>query len=58
MTESVAFERQAAQHLFDARQSEPLFEVDVLGTGQGARDGAWVPTFWASGRTALEAGQP
>ncbi|MES2714396.1 MAG: phosphoribosylformylglycinamidine synthase [Pseudomonadota bacterium] len=33
MTESVAFERDAARHLFDARAAEPLAHVDVLGAG-------------------------
>jgi phosphoribosylformylglycinamidine synthase len=42
MTESVAFERAAGQHLFDGREAEPLVHVDVLGVGP---DG---------GRTALE----
>ncbi|MBP6899871.1 MAG: phosphoribosylformylglycinamidine synthase [Burkholderiaceae bacterium] len=36
MTESVAFEREAARHLFDARQAEPLAHVDVLGAGRAA----------------------
>jgi phosphoribosylformylglycinamidine synthase len=36
MTESVAFEREAAAHLFDARQAEPLAHVDVLGAGRAA----------------------
>ena len=31
MTEQVAFERQAAAHLFDGRLPEPLVHVDVLG---------------------------
>ena len=42
MTESVAFTRAAAEHLFDEREAEPLAHVDVLGTG---------PT---SGRAALQ----
>ncbi|MDO9284449.1 MAG: phosphoribosylformylglycinamidine synthase, partial [Aquabacterium sp.] len=33
MTESVAFEREAARHLFDERAAAPLAHVDVLGTG-------------------------
>jgi phosphoribosylformylglycinamidine synthase len=33
MTESVAFEREAARHLFDERAATPLAHVDVLGTG-------------------------
>ena len=33
MTESVAFEREAAAHLFDARPAPPLAHVDVLGAG-------------------------
>ena len=36
MTESVAFEREAATHLFDAQQAEPLAHVDVLGQGRAA----------------------
>ncbi|MBN8508133.1 MAG: phosphoribosylformylglycinamidine synthase [Burkholderiales bacterium] len=36
MTESVAFGREAAAHLFDARPAEPLEHVDVLGHGRGA----------------------
>jgi phosphoribosylformylglycinamidine synthase len=33
MTEHVAFEREAARHLFDGRKAEALAHVDVLGTG-------------------------
>jgi len=33
MTESAAFEREAAAHLFDARPAPPLAHVDVLGRG-------------------------
>ncbi len=33
MTESVAFEREAAAHLFDAQPAAPLLHVDVLGAG-------------------------
>jgi phosphoribosylformylglycinamidine synthase len=36
MTESVAFERQAAAHLFDTRPAAPLQHVDVLGHGRAA----------------------
>jgi phosphoribosylformylglycinamidine synthase len=36
MTESVAFEREAARHLFDAQPAEPLAHVDVLGQGRDA----------------------
>jgi phosphoribosylformylglycinamidine synthase len=36
MTESVAFEREAARHLFDAQPAEPLAHVDVLGAGRAA----------------------
>ncbi|MFO1328660.1 MAG: phosphoribosylformylglycinamidine synthase [Rubrivivax sp.] len=36
MTESVAFERQAAAHLFDAQPAPALAHVDVLGQGRGA----------------------
>ena len=33
MTESVAFEREAAAHLFDVQTAAPLAHVDVLGAG-------------------------
>ncbi len=33
MTESVAFERAAAEHLFDPQPAPPLVHVDVLGAG-------------------------
>ncbi|MDP1650674.1 MAG: phosphoribosylformylglycinamidine synthase [Rubrivivax sp.] len=36
MTESVAFRREAAAHLFDARPAAPLAHVDVLGRGRDA----------------------
>ncbi|MDO9095828.1 MAG: phosphoribosylformylglycinamidine synthase [Rubrivivax sp.] len=36
MTEHVAFEREAAVHLFDSRQAEPLAHVDLLGRGRDA----------------------
>ncbi|MBQ0958606.1 phosphoribosylformylglycinamidine synthase [Ideonella sp. 4Y11] len=36
MTESVAFERNAARHLFDEQPAEPLAHVDVLGQGRAA----------------------
>ena len=36
MTENVAFERDAARHLFDEQQAEPLAHVDVLGQGRAA----------------------
>ena len=36
MTESVAFERDAARHLFDEQPAEPLAHVDVLGQGRAA----------------------
>ena len=36
MTESVAFERAAAAHLFDPRPAPPLEHVDVLGRGVAA----------------------
>eukprot|EP01036_Dinobryon_divergens_P042812 gene42812-56907_t len=36
MTESVAFEREAARHLFDAKPAAPLAHVDVLGQGRSA----------------------
>jgi phosphoribosylformylglycinamidine synthase len=40
MTESVAFERQAAVHLFDEQPAEPLAHVDVLGRGRAALEQA------------------
>jgi phosphoribosylformylglycinamidine synthase len=40
MTESVAFERDAARHLFDERDAEPMAHVDVLGKGRSALDAA------------------
>jgi phosphoribosylformylglycinamidine synthase len=40
MTESVAFERDAARHLFDERAAEPMAHVDVLGTGRAALERA------------------
>ncbi|HEU4459729.1 MAG TPA: phosphoribosylformylglycinamidine synthase [Methylibium sp.] len=36
MTESVAFERAAAAHLFDAQPGRPMETVDVLGLGRAA----------------------
>ena len=36
MTESIAFEREAAAHLFDVQPAAPLAQVDVLGAGRGA----------------------
>ena len=36
MTESIAFERGAAEHLFDPQPAPPLAHVDVLGAGRGA----------------------
>ena len=36
MTESVAFERDAARHLFDPQPAPPLAHVDVLGEGRAA----------------------
>jgi phosphoribosylformylglycinamidine synthase len=36
MTESVAFERDAARHLFDERAAEPMALVDLLGRGRDA----------------------
>ncbi len=40
MTESVAFERDAARHLFDERNAEPMAHVDVLGQGRVALERA------------------
>ena len=36
MTESVAFERDAARHLFDEQAAAPMAHVDVLGAGRSA----------------------
>ena len=36
MTESVAFDADAAAHLFDVRPAEPMAHVDVLGQGRAA----------------------
>ncbi|HWH72729.1 MAG TPA: phosphoribosylformylglycinamidine synthase [Methylibium sp.] len=36
MTESAAFERGAARHLFDAQPGKPMETVDVIGAGRGA----------------------
>ena len=36
MTESAAFEREAAVHLFDEQPAEPLAHVDLLGEGRAA----------------------
>jgi phosphoribosylformylglycinamidine synthase len=40
MTESVAFEREAARHLFDEQPGQPLAHVDVLGRGRAALEQA------------------
>src|SRR6478736_9414669 len=40
MTESIAFERQAARHLFDEQPAEPLAHVDVLARGRAALEQA------------------
>ncbi|WP_374568246.1 phosphoribosylformylglycinamidine synthase [Ideonella sp.] len=40
MTESVAFEREAARHLFDEQPAEPMAHVDVLGQGRAALEKA------------------
>jgi phosphoribosylformylglycinamidine synthase len=40
MTESVAFERDAAAHLFDAQPGKPMEHVDVIGAGRGALEAA------------------
>ena len=40
MTESVAFERDAARHLFDEREAEPMAHVDVLAEGRSALERA------------------
>jgi phosphoribosylformylglycinamidine synthase len=36
MTESVAFDREAARHLFDVQPAAPMAHVDVLGAGRAA----------------------
>jgi phosphoribosylformylglycinamidine synthase len=40
MTESVAFDREAAAHLFDDQPSQALAHVDLLGRGHGALEAA------------------
>ncbi|MFZ5544108.1 MAG: phosphoribosylformylglycinamidine synthase [Pseudomonadota bacterium] len=40
MTESVAFEREAAAHLFDEQPGKPMEHVDVLGQGRAALERA------------------
>jgi phosphoribosylformylglycinamidine synthase len=40
MTESIAFERDAARRLFDERDAEPMAHVDVLGKGRTALEAA------------------
>jgi phosphoribosylformylglycinamidine synthase len=40
MTESVAFEREAARHLFDEQPAEPLAHVDLIGQGRAALEKA------------------
>ncbi len=40
MTESVAFERGAARHLFDGREGVPMAHVDLLGQGRSALEAA------------------
>jgi phosphoribosylformylglycinamidine synthase len=40
MTESVAFERDAARHLFDEQPAAPMERVDVLGRGRAALEQA------------------
>ncbi len=40
MTESVAFEREAAVRLFDAQPGKPMETVDVIGCGRAALDDA------------------
>ena len=54
MTESVAFEREAAVHLFDEREAAPLAHVDVLGRGPSTGSGG-TGLSTSSGRAALEA---
>ncbi|MED5619408.1 phosphoribosylformylglycinamidine synthase [Ideonella sp. BN130291] len=40
MTESIAFEREAAAHLFDEQPGKPMEHVDVLGQGRAALERA------------------
>jgi phosphoribosylformylglycinamidine synthase len=40
MTESIAFEREAAAHLFDEQPGKPMEHVDVLGQGRAALEKA------------------
>ena len=40
MTESVAFEREAARHLFDEQPAAPMERVDILGRGKAALERA------------------
>jgi phosphoribosylformylglycinamidine synthase len=40
MTESVAFERDAARHLFDEQPAAPMERVDILGRGKAALEQA------------------
>ena len=40
MTESVAFERDAARHLFDEQPAAPMERVDILGRGRAALEQA------------------
>jgi phosphoribosylformylglycinamidine synthase len=40
MTESAAFERDAARHLFDAQPGKPMETVDIIGAGRGALETA------------------
>jgi phosphoribosylformylglycinamidine synthase len=54
MTESVAFEREAARHLFDEREGEPMAHVDVLGQGPSTGSGR-TGASTSSAHTALEA---
>ena len=46
MTESVAFEREAAVHLFDKQPAEPLVHVDLLGQGRDALVVANASSAW------------
>ena len=52
MTESVAFERDAARHLFDAREGAPMAHVDVLSRGTSALEAA--NTEWGLALSADE----
>ena len=51
MTESVAFDIEAAAHLFDAQPAQPMAHVDVLGQGKAALVQPTPNTAWRSATT-------